>query len=223
MIHISRPTLFAALAILAAASPAAAQQQPASSSPRVYGGLSVGPQIYPNDLRRSCDPGTFGVGEARVGARAGLFAVEVRGTAALAHATTSCAVLDAPSDADVFPPPEDGIHTFREYGYDSRDPEGSLDARLRLGGTQAVPVVFAVGGGRLMGPGVSYGVASVGFRSRGTTRVAVDLEGSLYHMPYDQVQVERQGGEVVRTLSRESVSRWSSGAGLRVGIERELF
>jgi len=222
MIHISRPTLFAALALLAAASPAAAQER-ASLSPRVYGGLSVGPQTYPDELSQSCSLGTFGVGEARVGVSAGLLALEVRGTAPLAQASTSCLVFAVPDVADVFPPPQDGIQTFREYGYDTESPDGSVDARLRLGGTEAMPLVLSVGGGRLMGPGVSYAVASVGFRTRGSTRVAVDVEADLYRLPYEDVRVELQGGEVIRTLSRDSNIRWSRGVGLRLGVERELF
>ena len=221
MINITRPTLFAALFVLAA-SPAAAQER-APSSPRVYGGLSVGPQVYPNEISRSCDFGTFGVGEARAGVSAGLLALEVRGSAVLAHATTSCALADIASSSDLMPPPENGIHTFREYGFDTEDPDGSVDARLRFGGTRAMPLVVAVGGGRLMGPGISYAVASVGFRTRGATRIALDLEGDLYHLTFDDVAVEYQDGEAIRTVSRDSNTRWSRGVGLRLGVERQLF
>ena len=222
MIRISRSTLLASLFAIAAASPAVAQRA-ASPSLNVYGGLSLGPQKYPDEINPGCSLGTFGVGEARAGVSAGLLSLEVRGTATLARASATCIVFDVPDDADVFAPPQDGIHTFREYGYDTEDPDGSLDARLRLGGTESMPVTFAVGGGRLMGPGVSYGVASVGFRSRGAMRLAVDVEGSLFRLPSELVRVEFQDGEVVRTVSRESDTKWARGVGLRIGVERELF
>jgi hypothetical protein len=185
----------------------------------VYGGLSVGPHFYPDEIQPSCGGGTFGVGEARLGAAKGLLALEVRGTAVLAYATTSCALEPI---ADVAPP-FDGIHTRRDYGFSRKDAEASLDARLRFGGTRELPLVVALGGGRLTGPGITYGVASVGFRSRGRTRIAVDLEANLYHLPFDAVEVEIQGGHLVRSTPLGSGTEWSSGAGLRLGVERQLF
>ncbi len=216
MIRISRPALLAALFVLAAAPVAA--QEPASPPVRVYGGLSVGPHSYPDDIRPRCGGSSYGVGEARVGATSGPLALEVRGTAVLAYLSESCPL----AIADEAPPP-DGISTFREFGFDRKNPAGSVDARLRFGGTRAMPLVVAAGGGRLMGPGISYAVASVGFRSRGTTRVALDLEGNLYRMPSDQARREFQGGQLVREVSRDRRVAWESGVGLRLGVERELF
>ena len=220
MIHIPRSALIASLLLLAA-SPIAAQER-SPSAPRVYGGLSVGPQMYPDELQPSCGEGSFGVAEARVGAGAGLFALEVRGAAVLAYAGTACLVAIA-NAADLAPPPTDGVQTYRELGWDEQDPAASFDARLRFGGTREMPLVVSVGGGRLFGPGLSYAAASVGFRTRGTTRVALDLEGNLYHLTFDDVQVEYAGGQLVRTISRESNERWSRGVGLRLGVERDLF
>lgn len=216
MIRIPRSTLIASLFLLAA-SPIVAQER-SSSAPRVYGGLSIGPQMYPDELQPSCGEGSFGVAEARVGAGAGLFALEVRGAGVLAYAGTACLVAIAD-----FAPPEDGVHSHRDFGFDQQDPTASFDARLRFGGTREMPLVVSVGGGRLFGPGLNYAAASVGFRTRGTTRVALDLEGNLYHLTFDDVQVEYAGGQPVRTISRESNDRWSRGVGLRLGVERDLF
>lgn len=208
-----RPSILIPLALLASA-PAAAQRTPFLAGAQLYGGLSLGPQLVPDELQAPCGSESFGAAEARAGVRSGVLALEVRGAAVTELSHVAC--LD-------FAPPPDGVHTERDHAFDRVDPTAAFDARLRFGGTRAVPVVASVGAGRLAGPGVSYVLASLGVRSRGRVRVALDVERDWYRVEYDDVTREYRGGIVVGEGSRERRSAWWDGTGVRLGAEMDLF
>jgi hypothetical protein len=215
-----RPVLLTSLAVLAVAAPAAAQRLPSLSSVQLYGGLSLGPQQVPDELQSSCTPESFGALEARAGARSGAVALEVRG-AVINQVGSQTLCLDQATPDPIFPPVPDGIYVGRVYGFDKVDPTATFDARLRFGGTHAVPVVASVGAGRMAGPGVSYLLASLGVRTRGKVRMAVDVERDWYHV--EETVRAFEGGYPVSVLSREQKSAWWHGTGIRLGAEMDLF
>jgi hypothetical protein len=214
-----RPTILASLLALAAA-PAAAQGLPSLAGARVYGGLSVGPQSAPEQFQSHCVGGRLAAIEGRAGVSSGLVALEVRGSVMNKLGESTCYVADF---ADVLPPPQEGVQERREFSYTATDPTAAFDARLRFGGTRAMPLVASVGAGRLAGPDVSYLLASVGVRTRGKIRLALDVERDWYHVTYDDVVREWQGGQLVSETSSGSGTKWWDGTGVRAGVELNLF
>lgn len=214
-----RISLLLPLALLLALPSASAGQEafPPADRTRTWAGVGLGGANLPSAFQ-DCSAEMRGGMDARAAVRRGWIGVELRGQLLSEFATEDCAFA-APDPAALLPP-RDGIVTNVGHPYDPSSTHLATDARLRVGGTGAVPVSVAAGGGWLFGAGEPYVTAGVGFGTGlGPVRLTLDLERSWYRVRSERVTTEWREGVFVREVSREERTDWSRHGGVRVGLE----
>ena len=202
--------------VLALSAHEAAAQTERSDGPVPFVGFAVGISSLPRAFQACGDAG-HATGELRGGLAWGSLALEGRGAWMTSLGMDQCLRLDATGDVS-----DEGYRSVI-YPFSHSDAHTAVDARLRymMPGTR-ISILMAGGAGWIAPQDVPYVVSSLGFRTRGRVRFALDADQSWFRLRYDLITQARGEDEPGPVLSRDPSHNWRTGLTVRLGTEISL-